>query len=132
MKIVIASYVNTGRYKAVVPDEDEMLLELFSNNNHDVEIKVWDNPNVNWSSYDIVIIKSTWDYFIEKIDAFKSWLKFLKENNIKCLNDPETILWNSDKHYLLDIEKTGLKIVPTIIAEKNSHINLEDAFSTFK
>lgn len=131
MKIVIASYVNTGRYKAVVPDEDAMLVELFKKNNHTVDVKVWDEPNVDWKSYDVVVIKSTWDYFIEKIEAFKSWLNYLKENNIKCLNDVDTILWNSDKHYLLDIEKSGLKIVPTIIAEKNTKVDLDYAFEKF-
>lgn len=132
MKIAIASYINTGRYKAVVPDEDVMLVELFENNKHIVDVKVWDDPNVDWKAYDVVVIKSTWDYFIEKIDAFKNWLKFLKDNNIKCLNTPDTILWNADKHYLLDVEKSGLNIVPTIIAEKKSQINLDLAFNTFK
>ncbi len=131
MKIAIASYINTGRYKAVVPDEDVMLVELFENNKHIVDVKVWDDPNVDWKAYDVVVIKSTWDYFIEKIDAFKNWLKFLKDNNIKCLNAPETILWNADKHYLLDVEKAGLKIVPTIIFEKNTEINLDTAFEKF-
>jgi hypothetical protein len=64
MKIAIASYIDTGRYESMVPDEDQMLLKLFKDHNHDVELLVWDNPDVHWEKYDCVIIKSTWDYFI--------------------------------------------------------------------
>ena len=59
MKIVIASYQDTGRYLSVVPNEDEMLLQLFQLHKHEVELKVWDDERVDWTAYDIIIIKST-------------------------------------------------------------------------
>ncbi len=128
MKIAIASYIDTGRYESMVPDEDQMLLQLFKVNGHDVELVVWDEPSVIWENYDCVIIKSTWDYFIGKIEKFYVWLDLLKSKNVKCLNHPNIIKWNADKHYLLDIEKAGLKIVPTIIVERSNKINLNFAF----
>jgi glutathione synthase/RimK-type ligase-like ATP-grasp enzyme len=131
MKIAIASYIDTGRYESMVPDEDQMLLKLFKDHNHDVELLVWDNPDVHWEKYDCVIIKSTWDYFIGKINKFYDWLEMLKAKNIQCLNHPDIIKWNADKHYLLDIEKAGQKIVPTIIVEKGNKINIEEAFNKF-
>lgn len=131
MKIAIASYISTGRYESMVPDEDQMLLKLFRDNGHNVELLVWDDPSINWENYDCVIIKSTWDYFIGKIQKFYAWLDLLKSKNVKCLNHPDIIKWNADKHYLLDIEKAGLKIVPTIIVERTNKINLEQAFEKF-
>jgi glutathione synthase/RimK-type ligase-like ATP-grasp enzyme len=131
MKIAIASYHDTGRYLSVVPNEDEMLLELFRSHNHDVELKVWDDESVDWTTYDIIIIKSTWDYFIEKIDTFYAWLDYIKTTNIPCLNHPDLIKWNADKHYLLDIEAAGLAIVPSIIIEKNGTFNSEFSFAKF-
>lgn len=128
MKIAIATYKDTGRYLSLVPNEDEMLVELFTKH-HDVELKVWDDETVNWKNYDIVIIKSTWDYFIGKIEKFYTWLNYLKSNNIVCLNNPDIIKWNADKHYLLDIEKVGLPIVPSFILEKNDTLNEIDLFS---
>ncbi len=131
MKIAIASYIDTGRYESMVPDEDQMLLKLFKEKGHDVELLVWDEPSILWENYDCVVIKSTWDYFIGKIEKFYVWLDLLKSKNIKCLNHPDIIKWNADKHYLLDIEKAGLKIVPTIIVERKNKINLEFAFEKF-
>lgn len=131
MKIAIASYIDTGRYESMVPDEDQMLLKLFKEKGHDVELLVWDEPSIVWENYDCVVIKSTWDYFIGKIEKFYVWLDLLKSKNIKCLNHPDIIKWNADKHYLLDIEKAGLKIVPTIIVERKNKINLEFAFEKF-
>lgn len=132
MKIVIASYHDTGRYLSVVPNEDEMLLQLFRSHKHEVELKVWDDESVDWTAYDIIIIKSTWDYFIEKIEKFYSWLDYIKAENIPCLNHPDLIKWNADKHYLLDIEAAGLNIVPSFIIEKNETFNAEIAFDKFK
>ncbi len=131
MNIVIASYNDTGRYLSVVPNEDEMLLNLFTKHKHQVELKVWDDPSVDWTSYDIIIIKSTWDYFIGKIEKFYQWLDFIKEKNIPCLNSPDLIKWNSDKHYLIDIQSAGLNIVPSIVIEKNNLFYADDAFQKF-
>lgn len=131
MKIAIASYIDTGRYESMVPDEDQMLLKLFKDHNHEVELLVWDEPSVQWENYDCVIIKSTWDYFIGKIEKFYQWLELLKQKNVKCFNHPDTIKWNADKHYLLDIEKAGLKIVPTTIIEKDNKLNVDELLLKF-
>ena len=131
MKIGIATYQDTGRYLSLVPDEDEMLVNLFQKNGHEVELAIWDNPSINWKKFDVVIIKSTWDYFIEKINLFYNWLDHLKQNNIPCLNNPDLIRWNSDKHYLLDIAWAGLNIVPTYIIEKNESFDLKLLFEKF-
>lgn len=131
MNIAIASYKDTGRYLSLVPNEDEMLLNLFQSHQHSVELKVWDDESVDWTVYDIIIIKSTWDYFIGKIDAFYDWLNHIKSKNIPCLNHPDLIRWNADKHYLLDIEAAGLPIVPSIIIEKNDTLNVDFAFDKF-
>lgn len=131
MKIGIATYQDTGRYLSLVPDEDEMLVKLFQKNGHDVELAIWDNPSINWKNFDVVIIKSTWDYFIEKINSFYNWLDHLKQNNIPCLNHPDLIRWNSDKHYLLDVAWAGLNIVPTYIIEKNEPFDIKQFFEKF-
>jgi glutathione synthase/RimK-type ligase-like ATP-grasp enzyme len=131
MKIGIATYQDIGRYLSVVPNEDEMLLDLFKNNGHEVELEIWDNPNANWKKYDVVIIKSTWDYFVGKIDLFYNWLTYLKVNNIPCLNNPDLIRWNADKHYLLEIEAAGLPIVPSYIIEQNDTFDATLPFEKF-
>lgn len=131
MKIGIATYQDTGRYLSLVPNEDEMLRSLFQKNGHEVELQVWDDSSVNWTIYDVVIIKSTWDYFVGKIELFYHWLDYLKNNNIPCLNNPDLIRWNADKHYLLDIAWAGLNIVPSYIVEQNESFDSSYAFEQF-
>lgn len=131
MKIALASYENMGRFGAFVPDEDEMILSYFSAQGHDIFLCVWDDPEVEWNSFDAILIKSTWDYFIGKIDAFYTWLDHIKSLGIPCFNEPQTIRWNADKHYLLEIEAAGLPIVPTLILEKNTTFQPELAFENF-
>ncbi|MCW2622043.1 MAG: hypothetical protein JWL64_1645, partial [Frankiales bacterium] len=28
----------------------------------EVDVAVWDDPTVGWASYDLVLVRSTWDY----------------------------------------------------------------------
>ncbi len=131
MKIGIATYKDTGRYLSLVPNEDDMLLDLFRKNGHEAELEIWDNPNAHWEKYEIVIIKSTWDYFVGKIELFYKWLDYLKNHKIPCLNSPDLIRWNADKHYLLEIESAGLSIVPSYIVEQNEMFNSNIPFQKF-
>lgn len=131
MKIAIATYIETGRYPSSVPNEDEMLLNLFTSKNHKAALKVWDDDSVNWSEYDVIIIKSTWDYFVGKINKFYNWLSHIKSIKVPCLNHPDIIKWNADKHYLLDIEAKGLPIVPSYFIEKGELFDFDFAFQKF-
>ena len=46
------------------------------------------------------------------------------------INDLETLRWNSDKHYLADLEAAGLPIVPTVFVERGEGTSLADAMAT--
>ena len=56
---------------------------------------VWDDPSVNWSAFDLVVIRSTWDYQ-ERRDEFLEWVRSVP----RIVNPPEVIEWNTDKRYL--------------------------------
>jgi len=131
MKIALATYENIGRFGSFVPDEDAMISDFFTRKGHAIQAEIWDDPNVNWASYDVVLIKSPWDYFVDKIEKFYAWLNHLKSISVKCLNHPDLMKWNADKHYLLDIAWAGLAIVPTLIIEKNESFDLKSCFEKF-
>jgi glutathione synthase/RimK-type ligase-like ATP-grasp enzyme len=64
----------------------------------------------------VVLIRSTWDYSDSRArkDKFVDWLKRLvSSDQTVLLNGINVIEWNSDKKYLLDLQKAGVKIVPT-------------------
>jgi hypothetical protein len=70
---------------------------------------IWDDPAVDWSAFDLVVVRSTWDY-TDRRDDFVAWAERLGE---RIVNPPEVIRWNTDKRYLADLEAAGLPIVPT-------------------
>jgi len=70
---------------------------------------VWDDPAVAWDGYDLVVLRSTWDY-TERRDAFVAWCERVGG---RLHNPPGVVRWNSDKRYLTDLEAAGLPVVPT-------------------
>jgi len=74
---------------------------------------VWHEQNNDWSQFDLLIMRSPWDY-PERLDEFLDWLHWV-EREATILNSPRLIRWNLDKKYLLELEARGVDIVPTSI-----------------
>jgi glutathione synthase/RimK-type ligase-like ATP-grasp enzyme len=56
---------------------------------------VWDDPDVDWAAFDLVVIRSTWDYQ-ERRDEFLAWVRSVP----RIINPPDVVEWNTDKRYL--------------------------------
>lgn len=70
---------------------------------------VWDAPEIDWASYDLVVIRNTWDY-TERPREFVAWAQ-----SVPRLHNPgDVVEWNVDKSYQRALEGAGLPIVPTI------------------
>ena len=77
----------------------------------DVSMCSWTDPDVDWSVFRCVLIRTTWDYS-ERISEFKSWIKHV--SRLTCVyNDASWIMWNCDKNYLRSLESEGVHIAPT-------------------
>jgi hypothetical protein len=74
---------------------------------------VWHDANVDWSAYDLIVMRSPWDYSLRTAE-FLAWLDALPAGRVH--NPPELIRWNLDKRYLLDLEALGVPIIPTTLA----------------
>ncbi|MFD3525646.1 RimK family alpha-L-glutamate ligase [Streptomyces sp. NPDC058653] len=71
----------------------------------------WDDPDVNWAAFDLVAIRSAWDYFW-RVDEFLRWAE--KCAGVTALANPvEVLRWNVDKHYLGDLFAAGVPAVET-------------------
>ncbi len=76
-----------------------------------VEIPIWDDPAVVWSSFDGVLVRTTWDYQ-EKLPAFRAWARLVA--GVAPLHNPLGVIeWNTHKRYLRDLERHGVKVAPT-------------------
>jgi glutathione synthase/RimK-type ligase-like ATP-grasp enzyme len=72
---------------------------------------IWDDPAVDWTAFDLVVVRSTWDYH-ERRDAFLAWARALGD---RLVNPPELLAWNTDKRYLHELAEAGLPVVPTAL-----------------
>lgn len=82
----------------------------------DVTFAIWDDPAIDWSSFDLVVVRSTWDYQ-ERRDAFLAWARGIGE---RLVNPPEVLAWNTDKRYLHELAAAGLPVVPTTLVALGS------------
>jgi hypothetical protein len=72
------------------------------------EFKVWNDPDVDWHAYDLVVVRSTWDYAASR-DEFVAWAYKVGPERLR--NHPDVIEFCSDKRYLSSLR---VPVVPTI------------------
>ena len=118
-------YVNplkTNNYISNVLREDEWVINALKEKNLSVVKKDWNDSIFDWETTRSILFRSTWDYF-DKFELFKKW--FNKTKN-KCLmiNSTETIEWNIDKHYLLDLQEHQIPIPNSEFIKRGSSIDL--------
>lgn len=85
---------------------------------------------MDWSGFEAVLIRSTWDYF-KHLDAFLEVLERI-EAETYLLNPLELVRWNSRKTYLSDLEGRGVEIVPTLFSARLGSSVLDDLFLQFQ
>jgi hypothetical protein len=85
-------------------EDEPLLLEALVAAGVGAEPVVWDDPDVDWGSYELVVVRSAWDYSPRR-DEFIAWA----EGVPRLLNPAEVIRWNTDKRYLAEVPRA----VPT-------------------
>lgn len=93
-------------------DDDRLLAAALAARGCAPTPAVWDDPAVDWSAFDRVLIRSTWGYH-EKPDAYLLWLERFRSRPGTLWNPPDVVADNVHKGYLLDLERAGIPIVPT-------------------
>ncbi len=81
----------------------------------EVETPGWTDGSVDWSTFDVAMISSTWDYF-ERQHEFRAWLK-ATDRATTLVNPLGMVEWNLDKRYLLELEAAGVPTIPTVWVE---------------
>ncbi len=84
---------------------------------------VWNDPRVDWSRFDGVLIRTIWDYF-KHYAVFLDWLDRLDQLGVPTINDNALLRWNSDKRYLFELANLGVATIPTQLASAHelSHV----------
>jgi glutathione synthase/RimK-type ligase-like ATP-grasp enzyme len=106
---------------AEIPDGDEDfpgLIDELAALGVSAEAAVWDDPGVDWSRYDLVLPRSTWDY-AERRDEFLAWVGSVP----RVLNPLALLEWNTDKRrYLTELAAAGVPVVPTAFVEPGDQL----------
>lgn len=109
-----------------VPDLDLALVSAaLAERGAEVEAPAWTDPDVDWGSFDLVKISSTWDYH-ERPDEFREWLRTTGAAT-RLHNPAELVEWNLDKRYLRELEQGGMPVVPTVWAGPDGGAGAADA-----
>ena len=96
---------------SALPDldpDDQLLLEALRSVGAHARPAVWDDQTVDWSAFDLVIVRNTWDYPPRR-DEFLVWARRVPH----LANPAEVIAWNTDKRYLAELAAAGIPVVRT-------------------
>ena len=97
-------------------DEDlKPLIDAVSESGIEFDVPAWDDPTVNWSTFDLAVLRSTWDY-TSRLAEFLDWAD-RAGSQTRLVNPLEMIRWNTDKHYLGDLARAGVASVPSRFIE---------------
>jgi glutathione synthase/RimK-type ligase-like ATP-grasp enzyme len=105
--------------------EDQKIIPALAQYNIQATAAIWSDKTINWSEFDYLVFRNTWDYF-EKETEFKIWLNQIAQLEIKTLNPIVTIKQNIHKFYLREMEQQGITILPTVFIDKTDALNLTE------
>ncbi len=106
---------------------DQLLFEPMRALGWQAEQVSWRKKNVQWDDYEVVIIRSTWDYQNDP-QEFLQTLERIEESGAHLENPLEFVRWNLHKGYLRDMDRLGIRIVPSLFREAGEPLQLLEAF----
>jgi hypothetical protein len=112
-------------------DEDApLLVDALTARGARVAPAIWDDPALDWSAFDLVVVRSTWDY-TDRRDEFLAWAERV-ESVTRLANPAGLLRWNTDKGYLGELHDDGVAVVPTAfvrVGETDGRARAADPFA---
>lgn len=96
---------------ADLPDlepDDRLLIEPLARRGIAARPETWDDADVDWAVYDLVLLRSPWDY-ARRRDEFVAWASGVP----RLANPAAVVACNTDKRYLARLAEAGVAVVPT-------------------
>lgn len=110
---------------AALPEADideRPLVEALVKAGHEAVVAAWDDQAVDWASFDVAIVRATWNYAM-MVDAFEAWIDRVA-GLTKLLNPVETLKWNLHKEYLCELSDVGVPIIPSVFVGRYMTIDV--------
>ena len=99
--------------------DDELLGQALTNLEISWSAVPWNDDGVDWTRFDGVLIRSTWDYH-QHFVGFLDWITRMEASHVPLWNEPGILRWSLNKIYLRDLEAAGIPIVPTCWVERGA------------
>ncbi|MDQ2699811.1 MAG: hypothetical protein M3Y23_00605 [Actinomycetota bacterium] len=93
-------------------EDDQLSAEVLESRGTDVDFIAWDDPDTDWQAFDLVVVRSPWDY-AGRLDEFLAWADSVGPE--KLHNSPGVLRWNTDKRYLAERDGAALPVPPTML-----------------
>ncbi|MEZ5063446.1 MAG: hypothetical protein R3B81_01875 [bacterium] len=95
----------------------------------DVSPAVWSDPRVDWDDFDLLVLRSCWDYDRRPAE-FRAWLDARERGTARVANPVRALRWNLDKDvFLEDLAARGVAIVPTRVARPGDPRRLSEVLA---
>lgn len=121
MRVALAT---AAEFRELDPDSRLLLPELEARG-IDFAPVVWNDAGADWSAWDAIVIRSTWDYFHHPRE-WAAWLDRVAELGVPMLNPLEVVRWNSHKSYLQQLAGAGVPVVDTVMTQGDAPVELAD------
>lgn len=106
---------------------DGLVRDILRERSFRVDEISWRAADAHWDHYDLVVIRSPWDYQ-QACDEFLGVLARIEASTARLENSLDIVRWNIQKTYLRQLEESGVTIVPTHWVENPSMSQLQQLF----
>ncbi|MCA9914770.1 MAG: hypothetical protein KC496_15560 [Anaerolineae bacterium] len=122
--VAFATYSNEPQmYKG-----DQLLIHPLLRRRIETTAVTWDDPNADWSVFDAVVLRSTWDYHL-RIEEFQGWLGTLEDIGVTVLNPLPLVRWNMNKQYLQQLAERGIRTLPALYLQAGERTALSSVLA---
>ena len=105
--------------------DSQLLLPVLDERGIDARPVVWSDGDVDWSAYETIVVRSTWDYF-HRAQEWADWLGRVEAAGVPMLNPLKVVRWNSHKSYLEQLAQAGVPVVDTVMTRGTGPVDLDD------
>lgn len=110
---------------------DALVADCLESRGVQVDNVSWRSPTVKWDDYDMVIIRSPWDYQ-QAADEFITVLETIDASSAVLWNPIDVVRWNVRKTYLQELHDRGITIVPTQFVQSPTDSQIRGMFEVFE